>query len=75
MILGMSRRLIDPRTREATAFYAALGVTLWDILQKGFNPYSVAILAAMAGIGVLGALGMVLKPPGPEDRNPPKNGP
>lgn len=59
MILTVARSLIDPRTKQATAFYSALGITLWDILRHGFQPISAIMLAGMAGIGVLGALGMI----------------
>ena len=59
MMLGMSQRLIDPRTKESTAFYAALGITLWDIAHRGFQPLSAGMLALMAGVGTLGGLGFL----------------
>lgn len=61
-MLDMARDLIDPKTRQATAFYAALAVSLFDVIKRGFHPLNAAMLAAMAGITVLGALSMVLKP-------------
>ena len=65
----MAKDLIDPKTRQATAFYAALAVTMWDIIRPGggFHPLNTAFLAALAGITVLGGLGAVMKdkPPQP----------
>lgn len=69
MLLNMAKDLIDPKTRQATAFYAALAVTMWDIIRPGggFHPLNTAFLAALAGITVLGGLGAVMKdkPPQP----------
>ena len=67
-MLDMARNLVDPRTRQATAFYAALAVSLYDVYRSGFHPLNTALLAAMAGLSVLGALAAVLKPP----EDPPK---
>lgn len=64
----MARNLIDPRTRQATAFYAALAVALYDVIRQGFHPLNTALIATMAGVSVLGALAAVLKPP----EDPPK---
>lgn len=66
-MLTMARNLVDPRTKQATAFYAALGITLWDVFKSGFHPLNTAMLAALAGLTVLGGLGAILK-----DRPPPK---
>ena len=66
-MIALSMRLIDPRTKQATAFYAALGITLWDIFRHGFQPLSVALLAGMAGLGALGALGFITRPPPPTE--------
>lgn len=62
-MLDMARNLVDPRTKQATAFYAALAVTIWDIARPGggFHPINTAFLAALAGITVLGGLGTILK--------------
>ena len=53
-------RLLDPRTRSATAFYAALGVTLWDIKSRGFHGWNTLFLAALCGLSVAGTLGWLL---------------
>lgn len=60
-MIGLSVRMIDPRTKESTAFYAALGITLWDIFRHGFQPMSTMLLAAMAGLGTLGLIGTLTK--------------
>ena len=58
-MLAVAHSLVNPRTRQATAFYAALGITLWDVYRQGFHPINASMLATMAGIGVLGALGAI----------------
>lgn len=68
-MFAVARSLIDPRTRQATAFYAALGVTLWDVYKTGFHPINAAFLALMAGVGTLGALGAVM---GERTKKPPE---
>ena len=65
-MLDMARGLVDPRTRQATAFYATLAVSIYDVLKSGFHPLNTAILAAMAGMTVLGGLAAVLKDPPPK---------
>lgn len=67
MLLVHMKKLVDPKTKQSTAFYAALGVVGWDIITRGFNIYSAVILAALAGLGTLGALAAaygVGRPPG-----------
>ena len=59
-MLAVAASMLNPRTRQATAFYAALGITLWDVYRQGFHPINASMLAAMAGIGVLGALGAIM---------------
>jgi uncharacterized membrane protein YjjB (DUF3815 family) len=66
-MLTMARNLLDPRTRQATAFYAALAVTLYDIATKGFQPINAAMLAGAAGITVLGTLAALFKQPPKDD--------
>lgn len=79
MFLDQMKKLIDPKTKQATAFYAALGVVLWDILNRGFNIYSAVILGALAGLGTLGALAAAYgagQPPGaPPAPDAEKSGP
>ena len=60
-MIAAAVKLVDPRTKQATAYYAALGITLWDIIRHGFQPLSAMLLAAMAGLGVMGALGTIAK--------------
>jgi hypothetical protein len=59
-MLAVAASMLNPRTRQATAFYAALGITLWDVYRQGFHPINASMLAAMAGIGVLGAMGAIM---------------
>lgn len=64
-MLTMARDLINPRTRQATAFYAALAVTVYDVVTRGFHLWSALILASAAGLtaaGIIGAM-MHLGPP------------
>lgn len=49
-------RLNDPATRTGTAFWAALGGGLWDVVRHGLTWPSAALLAALAGLGVASAL-------------------
>lgn len=71
-MLAVASSMINPRTRQATAFYAALGITLWDVYRQGFHPINASMLAAMAGIGVLGALGAIMGRPEKEPKPPEK---
>lgn len=71
-MFAVAHSLINPRTRQATAFYAALGITMWDIHRQGFHPINASMLAAMAGIGVLGALGAIMAKTETEGRKPEK---
>lgn len=65
-MLTMARNLVDPSTKQATAFYAALAISVYDVFRSGFHPLNTAMLAAMAGITVFGALAALLKPPDQE---------
>lgn len=62
-MLSMARNLIDPRTRQATAFYAALAVALYDVIRQGFQPLNTIFLAAAAGLTVAGTLAALFKAP------------
>lgn len=50
------RRIIDPKTRQATAFYAALAVAVWDVIQRGLHVWNTVLIAALAGMGTLGGI-------------------
>jgi hypothetical protein len=69
----MAQKLIDPRTREATAFYAALSVAVYDILKSGFQPLNTIVLASAAGLTIVGMLGAMVK--GIGIKNPPPEDP
>lgn len=63
-VLEMARKLINPDTRQATAFYAALAVAIYDVVKPhgGFNVWNTIVLASAAGITVAGALAAILSP-------------
>ena len=61
MFLQMARDLIDPRTRQATAFYAATAVSVYDVIRHGFHFWNVLILASAAGLSAVGVLAMIVK--------------
>jgi hypothetical protein len=63
-------RLMDPKTRSATAFYAALGIVLWDIKTRGFHGWNTLFLAALCGLSVAGTLGWLLGRETPEPKEP-----
>ncbi len=71
-MLAVAASMLNPRTRQATAFYSALGITLWDVYRQGFHPINASMLAAMAGIGVLGALGAIMGRTEKEPKTPEK---
>lgn len=60
-MLEMARDLIDPRTRQATAFYAAVAVAVYDVIRQGFHPLNTVFLAAAAGLTTLGAFAAMFK--------------
>jgi hypothetical protein len=64
--------LIDPRTKQSTAFYALLGIAGWDVISRGFNRWNAVILAALAIPGVLGVIGAFLG--SAENKTPPPSG-
>lgn len=60
----MARDLIDPKTRQATAFYAAVAVAVYDILKNGFHPLNAIVLASAAGLSAAGMLAHIIKQDG-----------
>lgn len=62
MFLEMARDLVDPKTRQATAFYAAVAVAVFDIVKHGggFNIWNTIILAGAAGLSVAGILAHII---------------
>jgi hypothetical protein len=69
-MMKRAARMIDPKTREATAFYAALAVAVWDIYHNGFHLWNSAFLAGLAGIGTAGLLGLAISKKEPSDTEP-----
>lgn len=69
MLLTMARDLIDPRTRQATAFYAAVAVAVYDIIKTGFHPLNALVLASAAGLSAAGILAQILRP---QEKSTPK---
>lgn len=65
ILLTMARNLTDPKTRQATAFYAAVAVAVYDVIQRGFHPINAIMLASAAGLTVAGAIAAIMqaKPP------------
>lgn len=55
----MARRLIDPKTKEACAFYAGLAAALWDVVTRGFHMWNVVFLASLCGITVAGLISIM----------------
>ena len=60
-ILDMARRLTNPATKEATAFYAAVTAGVLDVFHRGANLWNVVLLASLAGVGVASLVGLVVK--------------
>jgi hypothetical protein len=68
------KKLTDIKTKQSTAFYACLGMTLWDVKTRGLNWINGGLLAALAGIGLLGGAGHAFSlggPPEPPGGAPP----
>lgn len=60
-MLALMRKLTDPKTRESTAFYAALGVAVWDVITRGFHLWNALFMASLCGVGVAGALSLLME--------------
>ena len=58
-IVEAMRKLIDPSTKSATAFYCLLGIAGWDVITRGFNKFNAALLAGMALPGIVGVIAQV----------------
>lgn len=54
-MLIFMKKLIDPRTKHATAFYALVGVAGWDVISRGLNKWNAGALLALAIPGFIGA--------------------
>lgn len=65
--LNMALRLTNPKTKEATAFYAALTAGMMDVFHRGASLWNVVLLASLAGIGVAGALSLLVRDAQPRD--------
>lgn len=66
-ILDMAFQLTNPKTKEATAFYAAVTAGVMDIFHRGASLWNVALLASLAGVGVAGALSLLFRDAQPKD--------
>lgn len=53
MIRLLGGTVLDPKTRKATAFYAALGIAIHDVWTRGFNLFNFGMLASLAGLGAV----------------------
>jgi uncharacterized membrane protein YhaH (DUF805 family) len=58
--LMIARRLIDPSTKQACAFYAGIACALMDVRQRGFYIWNVIFLASLCGVTVAGLLSMLI---------------
>jgi hypothetical protein len=66
-LLDMAFRLTNPKTKEATAFYAALTAGMMDVFHRGATLWNVVLLASLAGVGVAGALSLLVRDTQPRD--------
>lgn len=60
-MIEVMRRVTDPRTKEACAFYAVLGVSAWDVITRGFHMWNVIVLASLCGVGVVGGVVNIIR--------------
>jgi len=70
-MLTFMKKLIDPKTKQSTAFYALLGVAGWDVIQRGLNRWNLIALLALAVPGVIGAVAVAFSGKAPPDPDPP----
>ena len=49
-ILKAAGTVLDPRTKRATAFYMAVGVTVWDVIKGGLTVLNLGGLLVLAGV-------------------------
>ena len=54
------KRLTDPKTKESTAFYAALAAVILDAYHRGFHLWNVILIGSLCGITVSGLLAAIL---------------
>lgn len=69
MIWELVKKLTDPKTKEATAFYAALAAVVLDAYHRGFHLWNVVLIGSLCGITVSGLLAAILGRVKPEDKN------
>lgn len=50
MLTRFESTVLDPRTKRSVAFYAALAVTCYSVVQHGFDWATGGALLAMAGL-------------------------
>lgn len=52
--------LVDPKTKQATAFYALLGVLCGDIWNNGLHKWNLIGLILFAGLGSISGLARLI---------------
>ena len=52
--------MLNPETRKATAFYAAMTVTVYDIWNHGFSQWNLVSLLLLSGVAGLSGLAEVI---------------
>ena len=66
-ILDMAFQLTNPKTKEATAFYAAVTAGVMDIFHRGASLWNVVLLVSLAGVGAAGILSLLFRDAQPKD--------
>lgn len=52
--------MLNPETRKATAYYAALTVTCYDIWSHGFTQWNLVSILLLSGVAGLSGLAEVI---------------
>ena len=55
-IVEYMKKLTDPATKQATAFYASLVAVCLDSYHRGFHLWNTVLIGALCGVGVTGLL-------------------
>lgn len=55
------KRLTDPATKQATAFYAALAAAVLDAYHRGFQLWNVVLIGALCGVTVTGLMATLIQ--------------